>query len=185
MPWAGSGAGPRDGRSRRIVAVIECVLNQNARDAGAAKFPALNREVVRLCEENDVGLLQMPCPEIAFLGMKRSRRKGESIRTAMDTPDGRQCCERLGREVADRIEEYARHGCRVLAILGGNPASPGCAVNRDDAGLSPSSGVFMLELDAELRRRGLTIPFRGMRDDDPVLLADDLEWLRRVLVEKP
>ena len=170
-----------DGRGRRVIAVIECVLNQNARDAGAARFPAMNCDVVRLCEEHDVGLLQIPCPEIAFLGWGRTRRKGESIRDALDTADGRQCCAGLARDIADRIEEYVRHGCEVLAILGGNPSSPGCAVHQDGSSMLPASGVLMRELHAELRRRGVEIPFRGMRDSDPELLAADIAWLHVAL----
>ncbi|HEX6850938.1 MAG TPA: hypothetical protein VF139_05985 [Candidatus Polarisedimenticolaceae bacterium] len=179
-PGSGNAAGG-DGRGRRLIAVIECILNQNARDAGAADSPALNAEVVLLCRDHDVGLLQMPCPEIAFLGLKRTRPKGESIRAALDTPAGRRCCGNLAREVADRIEAYAREGCEVLALLGGNPGSPGCAVHEDGSGLRPESGVLMRELRAELRRRSIEIPFRGMRDHDPASHAEDVEWLRGVL----
>jgi predicted secreted protein len=175
------GPSARDVRARRLVACIECVLNQNARDAGAARSPAMIREVIRLCGEHDVGLLQMPCPETAFLGLARTRRKGESIRSALDTPDGRGCCAAISRDVADRIERYTDAGYRVLAVLGGNPASPGCAVHEGPDGLLPSSGILMQELEAELRRRSIEIPFRGMRDHDPALLAEDLQWLSPVL----
>jgi predicted secreted protein len=63
------GFAPRDRRSRRIVAVIECVLNQNARDAGAASYPALNKAILTLCMRYDVGIVQIPCPEMRFLGL--------------------------------------------------------------------------------------------------------------------
>jgi len=173
-----------DRRSGRLVAVIECILNQNARDAGAATCAAVNRDVLRLCEEHDVGILQMPCPEIAFLGLRRSRGRGESIREALDTPEGRRCCARIGVEVADRIEAYVREGYRVLAVLGGNPASPGCAVHPGSGRLEPASGVLMRELEAELGRRGIAIPFRGIRDHDPRELAEDTEWLRALFSGK-
>jgi predicted secreted protein len=176
----GRAPGPRveDARGRRLVAVIECVLNQNARDAGTARSPAVIGEVVRLCEEHGVGLLQMPCPEIACLGLSRARPRGKSIHAALDTPEGWERCGRMAEEVAGRIEEYTQHGCRVLAVLGGNAASPGCAVHVDAGGLLPTSGVFLLQLQGSLRRRGLEIPFRGLRDNDPALLAEDLAWLR-------
>ncbi len=57
---AGKPERPVDGRGRRIVAVIECLLNQNARDAGAANSAAMTWDLVSLCREHDVGLLQMP-----------------------------------------------------------------------------------------------------------------------------
>lgn len=175
----------QDARGRRLIAVIECILNQNARDAGAARSPAMVADVVRLCEEHGVGLLQMPCPEVACLGLSRARPRGKSIHAALDTPEGHERCMRMAEEVGRRIEEYTRHGYQVLAVLGGNAASPGCAVHVDAGGLLPTSGVFLLELEADLRRRGLGIPFRGVRDNDPALLAEDLAWLRGVLSAGP
>lgn len=41
----------------------------------------------------------------------------------------------------------------------------------------------MRELQAELRKRGIEVPFKGMRDHDSTLLAEDLEWLEGVLSE--
>ncbi len=177
---AGRPERPVDGRGRRIVAVIECLLNQNARDAGAASSAAMTWDLVSLCREHDVGILQMPCPEISCLGLDRARQPGQSIRAVMLTQASRQACARIGVGVADRIETYVRAGYHVLAVLGGNQQSPGCAVHQEGGVLLPPSGVLMLELQAELRRRGLEIPFRGMRDGNADLLAEDLRWLRNV-----
>jgi predicted secreted protein len=171
---------PRDARAGRMVAVIECVLNQNARDAGAAIFLAMNGALLELCRQYDVGIVQMPCPEIACLGFERKRPPGTSIRQTLDTETGRQCCAKIGAEVADRLANYARAGYQVLAILGGNPQSPGCAVHVGNDALLPESGVLMQELQAELRKRGLEIPFRGLRDADAEQLKQDLDWLRVV-----
>ena len=172
-----------DARGRRLVAVIECVLNQNARDAGAANFPAMNRMLIDLCREYDVGILQMPCPEIACLGFDRARPPGTSIRQALDTETGRQCCARLSAQVADRLTSYAGEGCQVFAVLGGNSQSPGCAVHNGSDALLPDSGVLMRELQIELRKRGLEIPFRGLRDANVEQLTRDLNWLREVFDE--
>jgi len=166
-----------------LIVVIECILNQNARDTGAATFPSMNWDVLRLCREYDVGIVQMPCPEIAFWGLKRKRGAGQSIRDALDTDEGRRCCARISAEVSDRIEEYVHEGYRILAILGGNPASPGCAVHDECVGLLPTSGVLMRELQAELRRRSIEVPFKGMRDHDSSMLAQDVQWLQRLLSE--
>lgn len=172
-----------DGRGRRLVAVIECVLNQNSRDAGAASFPAMNWALLDLCQEYDVGILQMPCPEIACLGFERARLHGQSIRQALDTETGRQCCARLGVQVVDRLVTYADAGCQLLAIIGGNPQSPGCAVHDGGAALLPESGVLMRELQTELRKRGIEIPFLNLRDADTEQLAQDLDGLRGKFAE--
>lgn len=172
---------PADGRSRRFVAVIECVLNQNARDAGAACFPDMNFELLALCHRYGIGVLQMSCPEVAALGPERKRPPGQSLRAAMDSDAGRNSCRALACEVSDAIEAYLARDCELVAVLGGNPLSPGCAVHHGEDGLREDSGVFMRALQAELRRRQHDPAFRGMRDHDPDLLREDLAWIQERL----
>jgi predicted secreted protein len=176
------GASGQDGRSRRFVAVIDCVLNQNARDCGAARFPAMNFELLRWCHEHHVGVIQMPCPEIAALGFNRARRSGETIREALDSEAGRRCCAEIAGAVADRIETYLAQNYKLLAILGGNPRSPGCAVHDGKDGLLVDSGVFMKELQAELRSRNLEPLFKAIRDSESELLEQDLQGLHQLFV---
>ncbi len=169
---------PTDERSNRFVAVIECALNQNARDAGAACFPDMNFELLELCHRHGVGILQMPCPEVAALGPERKRPPGKSLHEAMDSDAGRCSCRSLAWEVSNAIDAYTARGCELVAVLGGNPLSPGCAVHEGANGLHEQSGVFMQALQAELRRRKCDPTFRGMRDHDPDLLREDLAWLQ-------
>ncbi|MBN1378879.1 MAG: hypothetical protein JXA04_06555 [Gammaproteobacteria bacterium] len=169
-----------DSRSRRLVVVIECILNQNARDLGAANFPAVCQPILSLCNEYDVGIIQIPCPEIRFLGFERMRQEGQSIRDALDTCAGRDCCRKISVEIVNRIESYLDQGYQLLSILGGNPRSPGCAVHSENGTLLPSSGVLMKELQNELRQRGVEIPFRGIRDYNSKMFAQDIEWLREL-----
>ena len=173
----------QDARGKRFVAVIDCILNQNARDAGAARFPAMNFELLQLCHEQDVGILQMPCPEIAVLGCKRARPPGQTILAALDTPTGRQRCAQLAKDVVDRIEASQAEGYQLMAILGGNPRSPGCAVHSGDTDLAIYSGVFMKELQAELKQRNLSATFKGIRDHDQALHEQDLAWLHHLLTD--
>jgi len=169
-----------DNRSKRFVAVIECIINQNARDAGAAIFPAMNWPILCLCNQYNVGILQIPCPEIRFLGLVRKRQPGQSIRDALDTDEGRVCCRKISIDIVNRIEDYTNQGYRILAILGGNPKSPGCAIHCENGEISPNSGVLMQELQGELLNRRIEIPFKGIRDSDPEMLARDIEWVREV-----
>lgn len=175
----------QDTRSRRWVAVIDCILNQNSRDAGSARFAALNFEWLQICHEHGVGILQMPCPEILALGFKRQRPPGTSIRQALESESGRRCCAGLASEVADRIESCLADDCTLLAILGGNPGSPGCAVIAGQNGLHDDSGVFMRALQEALSRRGKIVVFKAIRDCDPEWLDQDLQWLRDLLACRP
>lgn len=182
----GRGEAPADCRSARLVAVIHCILDQNVRDAGAAVFPASNWALLELCRKHGVGLLQMPCPELRCLGMARSRPAGCSLREALDSPQGRASCRQTAQEVAEVIAAHIAAGHRVLAVLGGNMQSPGCAVHQQSsAEIAMRSGIFIQVLAQALRERGLEIPFRGMRDADPQLMAEDLRWLSELFARQP
>lgn len=173
-----------DLRSGRLVFLIECLLNQNARDLGAAETPAVTREVIDLLADAGIGMAQIPCPEIACLGFERRRPPDQSIRQALEAPEPAACCRRLALVTADRIQCYLDQGFEVLAVLGGNEQSPGCAVHTTATGetqLSDRSGIFMQALATELAHRNLQIQFHGMRDADSKLLGEDLGWLRNQL----
>ena len=171
----------RDCRSGRFVAVIDCVLNQNVRDRGAASFPAMNFELLQLCHAQGIGVMQMPCPEVSALGLKRERPAGMTVRQALDTDAGRLCCANLAASVATQMQILVDEGFTLVAVLGGNPRSPGCAVHAVQGRLTDDSGLFMLALQAELSQRGIEVPFRGVRDTSSAMLADDLQWFRNLL----
>ena len=174
----------KDPRSGRFVLLVECLLNQNARDQGAAEHPAATPGLVNMLLDANVGIAQIPCPEMTCLGFERRRQVGQSIRSALQDTAAQACCERLAVETANRVEDYRRNGFEMLAVLGGNAESPACAVHtsdgRDDS-LDNSSGIFMLALARQLTRRGIQAPIHGMRDTEPQQLAEDLHWLRRRL----
>ena len=175
-----------DQRSKRMVAVINCVLNHSARAPECAVYPGINGDVVGLLTKHGVGIIQMPCPEMVCLGLPRQRPDGASIWDVLDTPDGRAGCERLAASVADNIEEFRRHGFAVDAILGGDVGSPGCAVQvSPDEGDGPvfgeRCGVFIRALLGELEQRGIRIPIHGIRDSARETLEEDLVWIEQVL----
>lgn len=174
-----------DQRSFKLVIVIECILNQNSRDFGAATYPSMNKDILRLCMMYNVGIFQIPCPEMAFLGLFRERKKGQSIRDALNTEAGWDFCKKLSIEIVNRIQDYRKNKNKILAVLGGNPESPGCAIhieqsNKDTQSLTEKSGIFMKEFHKELLKRNIKIPFRGIRDFKAEWLKEDLEWLEQV-----
>ena len=148
---------PVDPRSRRFVAVIECILNQNIRDDGAACSPAMNFPLLQCCHQHDIGVLQMPCPEVHALGFDRKRDAGQSLRAALENESSTRLCADLAVETTNRIEDYLNRGDELVAIVGGNPKSPGCAVHHGPDELRPESGVFMKLLQQELRARNSAV----------------------------
>ena len=168
------------------MAVINCVVNHNARAQGAARYPGMNHDVVAVLNKHGAGVIQMPCPEMVCLGLARAREPGLSIRDVLDTPAGRSRCEELSVSVVDTIEEFRRNGYTVTALLGGDVGSPGCAVPfpppEDGApGAGSGLGVFTKALLDELRRRDIQIPIRGIRDSARETMLEDIEWLDSAL----
>ena len=117
-----------------------------------------------------------------FVTGGRDRPPGKSIREVLDTPAGHESCLAISQDLVSTLRDYQNNGCRLLAILGGNPQSPGCAVhaqcNASDPGrLAAQSGVLMRILQETLRQQGIDVPFKGIRDCQPKWLNQDLRHL--------
>lgn len=149
-------------RSNRCVFLSHCLLAQLVRAKGLAKyFPGAVKPVIQFCLDNDINMMQMPCPEsrCAAGGLERD-------------PHGKVWYERNGlREVAARIateqvdymSELISAGYEILAIIGVE-FSPACAVNYLNRGpiIQKDRGIFVEELQRGLKARGLEIPFIGV-----------------------
>lgn len=154
----------RDARGARVVLVAHCVLNQNARVAGAAVRPAALTELVAGLFARDVGIVQMPCPEVAAFGLDRADL---CIEHELRTSAGRALCRKLAREQLWQIRAYQAAGVRVLGVLGKN-GSPSCGVEETWRGrVCPGSGAFIQALEAELRSQGLAVGIAGIADGEP------------------
>jgi len=166
-----------DRRSKRIVLVAHCVLNQNAKIDGCAHYPGAMREVVELLVASGCGIVQLPCPELVHLGLDRqvdrqSPRTIESedsrVGELMEASAGTLCCRRIAEDSAQLVEEYLRNGFLVVGMLGIN-GSPTCGVETTWSGGREAAGrgVLIRELDEACRRRGVTLAARGIKAGEP------------------
>ena len=165
-----------DGRSRRVVFLAHCLLNQNAISDNTAVYPAAFRDVVNFFLERDVGIVQMPCPELCCLGLDRGDPAGGTravtventrIRAAMKAPLPYETLMRLVDLVMLQITEYHRNGFHILGIVGAN-RSPNCGVETTsaDGEERPGRGLFMEELERRLTAAGLALPMVGLKASD-------------------
>lgn len=60
-----------DGRSKKVVFIAHCLLNQNSISDGTAVYPATFKEIIDYFINADIGVIQMPCPELSCLGLDR------------------------------------------------------------------------------------------------------------------
>ncbi len=158
-----------DKRSRKIIYLAHCLLNQNAKVEGLAAYPGTFRPLARLLLKSNAGLVQLPCPEMACLGPKRPL--GPDTVEQYDTPKNRAACRKLARAAALEMKAYQRAGCKVLAALGveGSPSCSAKRVPRLVAGqrrLTRGGGLFIEALKKELNKAGLRIPVIGIPESD-------------------
>ena len=131
-----------DERSRRVVFLSHCLLNQNTRYLGGAFRPGVVDEVVDRFRREGIGIYQMPCPEQRAWGgvLKRYTLpfygSGAGLRVRLMQRllplflwHTRRVYRRLAREVAGDIEDYARSGFEVVGVVG-IAGSPSCGVCR-------------------------------------------------------
>jgi predicted secreted protein len=165
-----------DKRSKRIVLVAHCVLNQNAKIDGCAHYPGVMREVAEALIESGCGIVQLPCPELLHLGLDRqvdrqSARTVESedtrVGALMQEGSGTLCCRRVAEEIAYQVEQYQQNAFAVVGLLGIN-GSPTCGVETAwaDGREVESPGALIREVQAALKRRGWNVPMRGIRAKD-------------------
>jgi predicted secreted protein len=174
----------RDERSKKIALVCHCVLNQNAKIEGIARYPGTFRPVVERLLAADVGIYQLPCPEMTFFGISR----WSAVKDQYNSPFFRNHAQNLADRVVDELVDYERRGYRVLCVIGMN-GSPACGVDLTPQAadepwggripgvparrLVSDKGTFMEVLSDILDRRGLgRIPFIGLPE---VAEAGDLE----------
>ncbi len=124
-----------DSRSQRLVLVSHCLLNQNAKVRGIAAYPGVFQPVVDLLLASGVGILQMPCPEMTYLGASRWGH----VRSQFDSPFFRKHCHSLAEEMLDQAADYLRCGYRVLGfvMIDGSPA---CGLKKSPQPADPNEG---------------------------------------------
>ena len=166
-----------DQRSRRVILVAHCVLNQNARIDGCARYPGAMRELARRLVDSGLGIVQMPCPEMMCLGLDREKdpqsgatidAEGTRVAERLNEPAGLAACERLAADVVYQVCEYRRHGFEVAGILGVN-TSPSCGVETTwrDGEERPGPGAFIGALRDALAAHGISLPARGVKASHP------------------
>lgn len=176
-----------DGRSKRVVFLAHCLLNQNSISDGTAEVPAAHREILRLILDAQVGVVQLPCPELCCLGLDRGDPRGGErpvvventrIRRAMGQPEAAGRLRALAAQVIWQIREYQKHGFAVLGLVGVD-RSPCCGVNTtsDQDRELPGQGVFIAAIREELETAGLTVPVVGVKPS----ASNTLERIRALL----
>ena len=185
----------KDKRSEKVVFLSHCCLNQNAKVRGIAQYPGAIPQLVEMLLESGVGIFQMPCPEMTYLGNMR----WGGAQDQYNNPMFRRHCQKIAEGVVDMVQNYLQCGYQVLGFIMMD-GSPVCGLNRTpkprdgrlwggmtwyipESDYLPGKGNYCEVLQEELRKRGLDhLPFVASPEFDEVgSMEDSLEQIRALL----
>lgn len=157
-----------DKRKKLVAIVAHCILNQNTVVKPLASHPGAVVDLVKLLIEKGYGILQLPCPEAIYLGMRRWWMSREQY----DTSHYRAFSRRILEQYVTLLEELVKDGVRYIVI--GVKGSPSCATQVSTSNMHwmgepridfyPSSekisapGIFMEMFLDMIKERGLPDP---------------------------
>ncbi|MGC8843050.1 MAG: CD3072 family TudS-related putative desulfidase [bacterium] len=150
-------------RSKQIIVVHHCLLNQNARAKGLAKGRGA-MEVVMEEIRKGKGIYQIPCPELRYLGVDRN----SMTKSQYDTPSFRKICRKIAVEVAEDLSRFLSSGYEIEAIYGVE-GSPSCGVNTTHITVEgeerevEGSGILVEEMMKALEEKGIKIKYIGVK----------------------
>jgi predicted secreted protein len=132
----------KDERSKKVVFVAHCILNENTRYLGGAFRKGCIDEVVDEMQRQGIGIVQMKCPEQKAWGgllKKYMWQPMGSRNTILYKLKGvflpffiwntRRIYQKIAREIGAEIKDYLESGFEVLGIMG-IAGSPSCGVTR-------------------------------------------------------
>lgn len=177
-----------DARSKKLVIVSHCILNQNSISDSTADFPSQYRQIVDLLMNNNIGIIQLGCPELFCLGLNRQDDFGGSrellqensrIRDLLETEESQKRIEMHVNMLSNEIKEYLKYGFKILGIIGVN-RSPSCGIETTSKGNIEieGTGVFMDSIKKMLVREGLSIPMVGTKTSR---VEESIEAVRRIV----
>jgi len=131
----------KDRRSKKVIFLSHCILNENTRYLGGACRGGCVREITQQCLDNDWGIVQMLCPEQQAWGGVTKRWllmaygiKGiylyhmRNLILPLFLWYTNLIYRRLAKATADQINDYLVSGYSVIGVIGIN-GSPSCGVS--------------------------------------------------------
>lgn len=132
-------------RSKRVIFVSHCILNQNTVVHPLARAKGAYKDIIKELMDNEIGIHQLPCPEYIHLGLKRKPMTKEDY----DTCDFRTINENIAADTLGIIKEYLSNAYELLGIIGINE-SPTCSIKGQ-------MGIFMEELLSLLESNNINL----------------------------
>ncbi|WP_233120214.1 CD3072 family TudS-related putative desulfidase [Tissierella creatinophila] len=182
-------------RSRKIIMVSHCILNSNSKVEGLSQYQGIFKELIDMIDEKEIGIIQLPCPEMIIYGIKRWGH----VKEQFDTLFYRNNCRKMLEFIIGQVKSYIDTGYKIVGVIGID-GSPSCGVNLtcsgDWEGDSSSKdsidhkiknlkeikalGIFMEELKRYLEEYNIEVPFVAINENDVYSSLNDIsEFLNK------
>jgi predicted secreted protein len=132
----------KDERSKRVVFVAHCILNENTRYFGGAFRKGCIDEIVDELQRHGIGIIQMKCPEQKAWGGLSKKYMWQPIGSkdkffyklkGVFLPffiwNTNRIYQKIAKEIVAEIKDYLESGFEVLGIMG-IAGSPSCGVTK-------------------------------------------------------
>lgn len=166
-------------RSKKIAIISHCIINQNSVVKGEYKDINIFFPFIKKLFEENIGILQLPCPETEYYGLRRWGHVKEQFYNC----GYRKYLEKIVNSFVDIIKEYINNGYEIVGIYG-IAGSPSCGVNltcsanwegeislykdKEDIvsriKMINESGIFMEIFKSVLDKNKINIPFYDVDD---------------------
>lgn len=166
-------------RIKKIAIISHCIINQNSVVKGEYKDINIFFPFIKKLFEENIGILQLPCPETEYYGL---RRWGH-VKEQFDNCGYRKYVEKIVNSFVDIIKEYINNEYEIVGIYG-IAGSPSCGVNltcsanwegeislykdKEDIvsriKMINESGIFMEIFKSVLDKNKINIPFYDVDD---------------------
>ncbi|CAB3288659.1 conserved protein of unknown function [Methanocaldococcus lauensis] len=131
-------------KGKKIAIVSHCILNQNSVVNGLERAEGAFNEVVEILLKNNYAIIQLPCPELLYLGINREGKTKEEY----DTKEYRKLCRELLNPIIKYLQEYIKDDFKFILI--GIENSPTCDIFKN-------RGILMEELLKEIENLNINI----------------------------
>ncbi|ENN96548.1 hypothetical protein J422_02025 [Methanocaldococcus villosus KIN24-T80] len=128
-------------KGKKIAIVAHCILNQNSVVNGLERAEGAFNDVVELLLKKNYAIIQLPCPEMLYLGIDRVGKTKEEY----DTEEYRELCREILKSTIKYLREYSKEGFKFILI--GIEGSPTCGIFKTvtKEGLIDGRGILMEE----------------------------------------
>ncbi|MGL5989392.1 CD3072 family TudS-related putative desulfidase [Cetobacterium sp.] len=166
-------------RAKKIVIVSHCILNQNCVVKPYAKNGEYFLEFVKSLLTQNIGIIQLPCPEMTLLGLKRWGH----VKDQFEYPGFLEASKNMLYPILNMVQDYLKNGYEIKGVYG-IAGSPSCGVNKtcranwegeascyenlDDilnrVKLVKEKGIFMEIFEKLLEERNIVLKFYDIDD---------------------